>query len=66
MDVCYEGDPVEQLFDIQADPWETKNLYQAPALDDVVRDHRKMLDDWQATLKPVEPMPDVTRRRRRS
>ena len=64
--VRYEGDPVEQLFDIQADPWETKNLYQSPALVGVVSDHRKMLDDWQATLKPVEPMPDVSRRRRRS
>ena len=64
--VRYQGDPVEQLFDIQADPWETKNLYQDPALATVLRDHRKMLADWQATLKPVEPMPDVSRPRRRS
>ncbi|MHB8901749.1 MAG: sulfatase family protein [Thermoguttaceae bacterium] len=57
--VRYAGDPVEQLFDMKADPWEMQNLYDDPRLADVVRDHRKMLDDWEASLKPVEPMPDI-------
>ena len=33
------GDPVEQLFDIKADPWEMNNRYDDPALADVVGDH---------------------------
>ncbi len=63
--VRYPGDPVEQLFDMEVDPWEMKNLYDDPALADVVADHRKMLDAWESSLKPVEPMPDISRRPKR-
>jgi arylsulfatase A-like enzyme len=63
--VRYAGDPVEQLFDIKADPWEMDNLYDDPKLAGAVRDHRKMLDVWEASLKPVEPTPDITKRPRR-
>lgn len=63
--VRYAGDPVEQLFDMKADPWEMTNLYDDPKMATVVRDHRKMLDAWEASLKPVEPMPDITKRPRR-
>ncbi|NLS97942.1 MAG: sulfatase-like hydrolase/transferase [Planctomycetaceae bacterium] len=64
--VRYSGDPVEQLFDIKADPWEMTNLYDDAKLADVVRDHRKMLDAWEASLKPVEPMPDISKRPRKT
>ena len=63
--VRYANDPVEQLFDMKADPWEMNNLYDDPKLADVVRDHRKMLDAWEASLKPVEPMPDISKRPKR-
>ena len=63
--VRYAGDPVEQLFDMQADPWETKNLYEAAQFADVVQAHRKLLDGWQARLKTVPPSPEAGRRRRR-
>ena len=63
--VRYADDPVEQLFDMKADPWEMKNLYDEPKLADVVRDHRKMLDAWEASLKTVEPMPDISKRPKR-
>ena len=57
--VRFENDPVEQLFDMQADPWETKNLYQDPQHADVLKDHRRMLAQWEARLEPVEPTPEV-------
>jgi choline-sulfatase len=57
--VRYRDDPVEQLFDMQADPWETKNLYDAPRFAGVVADHRKLLDAWEASLAPVAPTPEV-------
>ena len=53
--VWYRDDPVEMLFDMQADPWETKNLYQDPKLADVLAQHRKMLAEFEATLTPVAP-----------
>ena len=49
--VTYEGDPVEQLFDVRTDPGETRNLAGESKLAGVVEDHRKMLRDWQASLE---------------
>ncbi|MBN2309039.1 MAG: sulfatase-like hydrolase/transferase [Candidatus Hydrogenedentes bacterium] len=56
--VIYEDDPVEQLFDMKADPWETKNLYDDAACADVLADHRRLLAEWQARLRPVPPTRD--------
>ena len=55
--VRYRNDPVEQLFDLQEDPWETKNLWQEPALKPVLEDHRNRLDKWLARLDRVKPTP---------
>ena len=55
--VSYKGDPIEQLFDMKNDPWETKNLYQDSQYASVMQDHRKLLKEWESRLKPVEPMP---------
>ncbi len=60
----FQGDPVEMLFDMKADPWEMKNLYKDPALAAVLAGHRKLLADYQATLDVVEPTPTIERRRR--
>jgi len=60
----YKGDPVEMLFDMQADPWETKNLYKDPARADVLKQHRAMLDNYLAGLDVVEPTPTLEGRRR--
>jgi choline-sulfatase len=62
--VSYANDPVEQLFDMKADPWETRNLYQDPKYADVVRTHRKLLERWQAQLEPVPPTRDFSRPRK--
>ena len=48
--ITYEGDPVEQLFDLKADPWETKNLAEDGAFAAVVQDHRKRLAQWESRL----------------
>ena len=53
--VRYAGDPVEQLFDMKADPWETKNLYDDAQYAGVMADHRKMLAEFRQRLEPVEP-----------
>jgi len=63
--VHYEGDPVEQLFDMKADPWETRNLYDDPAYASVMNDHRRLLREWQAHLRPVKPTPVFRPRKRR-
>jgi len=60
----YAGDPVEMLFDMQDDPWETKNLYQDPALADVLARHRTMLDAYLAGLDVIEPTVSIEAPRR--
>ena len=62
--VRYQGDPVEQLFDMKADPWETKNLYQDARHAGVLDDHRKLLAEFQAGLDPIEPTPSAVRPKR--
>jgi choline-sulfatase len=52
--VRYPDDPVEQLFDMKSDPWETGNLYQEARYADVLADHRRMLSEFQKSLDPVE------------
>jgi len=59
----YKGDPVEQLFDMQADPWETTNLYEQAKYAPVLAEHRKMLAAFQSTLDRVAPTAGPPRRR---
>ena len=63
--VEYTGDPVVQLFDMQADPWEMTNLAEGGKHADEVKQHRKLLAGWLARLKRVEPTPEVRGRPRR-
>jgi len=48
--VKYMNDPVEMLFDMKNDPWETKNLATVSALASVLADHRAKLDAWYKVL----------------
>lgn len=53
-------DPVEQLFDMENDPWETVNLYQESQYASVMADHRAMLAEWNSWMDParsVGPVP---------
>ena len=63
--VHYEGDAVEQLFDMKADPWETRNLYEDARHASVLADHRKLLQEWNRKLEPVEPTPSLEGRWRK-
>jgi len=53
--VHFDNDTVEQLFDMKADPWETKNLYDDASYANVMKDHSKLLKDWESHLKKVSP-----------
>jgi len=64
--VRYEDDPVEQLFDLEADPWEMHNVYHDARYADALADHRRLLAEWNAQLVTVPPTPDVSRPRRRA
>jgi len=55
--VKYRDDPVEQLFDMKADPNETRNLAGESKLASVVADHRRMLTEWQKRLAPPPNLP---------
>lgn len=59
--VRYEDDPVEQLFDMHEDPWETRNLYESARHADVLEEHRKLLVEWNGRVRPVEPTPHALR-----
>ncbi len=49
----FAGDPVEQLFDMRADPWEMNNLIDSPAMAGEIRAHRKLLDAFEASMDPA-------------
>lgn len=54
-------DPVEQLFDMQNDPGETKNLTMSAEFSDVLNEHRKLLREWDAKMDYDPDMPDKKR-----
>ncbi len=49
--ITYKGDPVEQLFDIKSDPWETKNIAGEAHFASALDDHRKLLTEWTGRLE---------------
>lgn len=51
--VHFAGDPVEQLFDMKADPWEKENRYKDPRLAGVLETHRELLKEWNGIITPA-------------
>lgn len=51
------GSPSEQLFDIQTDPGETKNLAGDPTFARVLNEYRTLLEDWKKTTG--DPFPEI-------
>jgi arylsulfatase A-like enzyme len=49
--VRYSNDPTVQLFDMDNDPWETKNLAEDPSKKSLVDEYEKRLQDYEKTLK---------------
>ena len=62
--ITYRADPVEQLFDVRADPGETKNLARSPQHAKLLAEHRALLHGWEARLDPAPgvPHPDTWRK----
>ena len=56
--ITYQGDPVEQLFDMRNDPGETRNLAGEAASADVLAEHRALLRHARSRLDlaPNAPM----------
>jgi choline-sulfatase len=48
----YEELEVKLLFDMQDDPWETRNLWEEPGYGELIARHRELLDEWEAQLVP--------------
>jgi len=53
--ITYQNDPVIQLFDMDADPWETRNLAEDPAFAPKVKQLLTQLADYQSRLVVVKP-----------
>ena len=51
--VAYRDDPAEQLFDLDEDPLETRNLLAESAHAGALEDHRRLLREWEGTLVNV-------------
>ena len=52
--VTVRGDSQKQLFDMQNDPGETRNLADDPEYAEVVQHHRNLLNKWEAGLEPFD------------
>jgi arylsulfatase A-like enzyme len=48
--VMFKDDPVEQLFDLTTDPWETVNLMENGKHELIAREHRRLLCEWNANM----------------
>lgn len=55
--VAFAGDPIEQLFELEGDPGETRNLATDSAHAPVLADHQKLLRDWEKRLEPAPGLP---------
>lgn len=57
--ISFDGDSVDQLFDLEKDPGETKNLAKSPAHSGVVEEHRKLLIEWERGLDAAPGLPSA-------
>lgn len=53
--ITYKDDPVIQLFDMDADPWETINLAEDPANEPQVKELLKQLADYESRFEVAKP-----------
>jgi choline-sulfatase len=62
--ITYRDDPVDQLFNMADDPWETKNLSGEAKYESVIQDHCKLLADWEAPFELAPIRKPIGRPRR--
>lgn len=51
--VTFAGDPVRQLFDLERDPGETRNLVTDSEYASVLAEHQRLLREWEGRLEPA-------------
>lgn len=56
--VTYVNDPVQQLFDMEKDPGETVNLATTGDYSSIVKEHKALLDEWEAKLDVAPDNPN--------
>jgi arylsulfatase A-like enzyme len=56
--LLFQPRPVEELYDTQADPWETRNLAADPAWRPELERLRAALDDWRAEVGDLGEIPE--------
>jgi arylsulfatase A-like enzyme len=59
--IAYKDDPVEQLFDMQDDPGETRNLSVQKSHEAVLEEHRDLLSQWIGQLDLAPDLPEECR-----
>ncbi len=57
--IVYEGDPVEQLFNIAKDPLEKVNLYKDAEYADSLQKHRNLLAQFRSGLVAAPPQSEL-------
>ena len=57
--VTYKGDSIDQLFDMRDDPGETKNLAMSSQYASTVKEHQKLLKDWERLLDVPSKVPNT-------
>ena len=57
--VFWNTKPVEELYDMENDPWEIHNLAADPAYRDVLESMRKALTHWMIEIKDVGLIPET-------
>jgi choline-sulfatase len=55
--ISFDGDKVDQLFDLEKDPGETKNLATSSAHSGAIEEHRKLLREWERGLEIAPGLP---------
>jgi arylsulfatase A-like enzyme len=56
--LCLSQSDKHQLFNLEKDPWETKNMYYAGRHDDVIRRLAAKIRDWQRRANDNAPVAD--------
>jgi len=56
--IIYANDGKEQLFDLKNDPGELKNLASNPEFVSVLRQHRSLLKNWEASIDRSPEIPN--------
>jgi len=60
----FDPRPAEELYDIQTDPHEIKNLAREPALAETLAEFRQRLDQWRSEIGDLGDLPEAEMVRR--